>query len=120
MQLALNRPANPRQPWLLAGLGLLTLLVAALAGLLFLLSGAGTPAYRRFVSRPLPDGSRFSFLYPAHLQDQVEGPGGSPKVSHGAAAYTADQSLSTWDWMRCLVGLPVPPVERVSRSSLFP
>ena len=43
--------------------------------------------FRRFTSKPLPDGSRYTFLYPDYLKDVVEGPGGSPEVIAGAAVY---------------------------------
>src|SRR3712207_3812230 len=29
---------------------------------------SGAPGYRRFVSRPLPDGTRYTFLYPRGLR----------------------------------------------------
>ena len=64
-------------------------LVAALAIAAVTLTVARTriSGYRRFTSKPLPDGSRYTFLYPDYLKDVVEGPGGSPEVIAGASVY---------------------------------
>src|SRR5688500_19227508 len=41
------------------------------------------PSFRRFVSQPLPDGSRYTFLYPAHLKNVNEnGKGASSNITH--------------------------------------
>ena len=58
--------------------------IAALVVLLFavLVWQPWALRYRRFVSKPLPDGTRYTFLYPAYLQNlQENGKGASPEVA---------------------------------------
>jgi len=67
--------------WLIAGL---TALVIAL----FAFGRSRLTGFHRFVSQPLSDGTRFSFLYPEYLSDVVETPGGgSPEVVHSVSVY---------------------------------
>lgn len=97
--------------WTAAGL---ILLVAVLLAVLY--SGAWPLRYRRFVSQPLPDGTRYTFLYPAHLQNiQENGKGASPEVTQSATVWTMNQSESQWDLLRRQWGFPVmSPAESVS------
>ena len=67
---------------------ILTLAITViLAGLMLSVASYRNSQFKRFTSKPLPDGSRFTFLYPAYLKNIVEGPGGSPGVIHSASIY---------------------------------
>jgi hypothetical protein len=89
--------------WYAAGLFLLIGLVVAT-----LVMQPWTPRYRSFVSKRLPDGSRYTFLYPAHLQNvQEDGKGASPEVTHHAIAWTMNLSNSQWDLILRRLGFPV-------------
>jgi hypothetical protein len=91
------------------------LIATLLVGLAVLLLVSWPPRYRRFISQPLPDGTRYTFLYPSHLQNLREnGPGASPNVTSSVAVSTQNQSLSQWDLLRRRLGLPVTsPAESV-------
>jgi hypothetical protein len=67
-----------------------------------------TPRYRSFVSKPLPDGSRYTFLYPAHLQNiQEDGKGASPEATHNVIVWTMNRSTTQWDLILRRLGFPV-------------
>src|ERR1051325_2105484 len=69
---------------LLASLGICCVVVP----LLMLSARLGRPQYRRFTSQPLPDGSRYTFLYPAYLHDIHEtGQGASQGVTQNVSVY---------------------------------
>jgi hypothetical protein len=90
------------------------LVLAALVagGLALLRRPAG---YARYVSAPQPDGSRFTFLYPAHLKTVAAGRGASPDVSVSATAYNQSLDPAPWDGVRRWLGMPVPaPGESVT------
>jgi hypothetical protein len=80
------------------------ILIAALAVLAVFLTMAYSSMshFRRYTSKPLPDGSRFTFLYPAYLTDTHEGPGGSPEVIWSAGAHnrsgehSSDVTRTAW------------------------
>ena len=68
------------------------------------------PQFRRFVSQPLSDGTRYTFLYPAHLDRVTEGGGGSPDVTHSVTVSKKDRSNeAARDWIRTRLSLAVPP-----------
>src|SRR5258708_40229330 len=69
--------------WILMGV------LAVVAGFLTI-AQSNMSNFRRFTSKPLPDGSRYTFLYPAFLKDMNEGPGGSPEVIVSASVYNRD------------------------------
>ncbi len=73
--------------------------------------------YKRFVSRPLPDGTRYTFLYPAHLQNtQENGKGASPNVIRSVTVWTMNRTPPTlWDELLRRLGFAVSsPAEDVS------
>ena len=98
--------------------GLLWLLgIGCLAVPLLLLSArSGSGGYRRFISRPLPDGSRYTFLYPAYLKYiQENGPSGSTGVTQNVSIYNRQVRNSPWDGLRRWMGLPdAEPMESVT------
>ena len=65
--------------------------------------------YRRFLSRPLPDGTRYTFLYPAHLQNvQESGPRAASHVIENVSVYTMNRTPPTlWDELLRRLGVPV-------------
>ena len=92
--------------------------IAALVVLLFavLVWQPWAPRYRRFVSQPLPDGTRYTFLYPAHLQNlQENGKGASPEVAACVNVWTMNQTESGWSQFLSRLGFSVPsPAESVT------
>jgi hypothetical protein len=93
--------------------------IAALVVLLFtvLVWQPWALRYKRFVSRPLPGGTRYTFLYPAHLQNlQENGKGASPEVIASATVWTMNRTAPTlWDELQRRLGFSVPsPAESVS------
>jgi len=128
MQRVVDPPSGSSRLWLRASVVLLLAAVVVVLVLLGIWSSVRPPSYRRFVSPPLPDGSRYTFLYPAHLENMAQGAGGSPEVRSSVSVYTANQSLSEWDVLRKRVGFRVPspgenvtvvviPLKRAPRSS---
>ena len=129
MQSARIRADRSRAPWRVVWVAALGIaLVAALGAFRFARS---QPHYLRFVSRPLPDGSRYTFLYPRNLQRIREG-GGNPGVIANVRLQSGgaiNESPSLWDRLQRLMGLPVPypgesvtvmgyrPKGRISRNS---
>lgn len=115
MQSAMGRSGRTRWTW--GVVGVLTLGVALTVAL-----GAVRLAsrHRRFVSQPLPDGSRYTFLYPANLQTVHEAGGRLPLPSGAIAAVTLQSNgpinapASPWDWFRQRLGFAVPFSESVS------
>lgn len=93
-------------------------IAAAVLLVLILVAGsrAGSSAYRRFVSQPLPDGSRYTFLYPAHLQNVEEnGKGASPGVTHTVNVHTRNQNEPVWVPLQRRLGFSSPsPAEFVT------
>jgi hypothetical protein len=82
---------------------LIVILVIGLAAVLL----SPWSRYRRFVSQPLPDGTRYTFLYPAHLQNvQENGTGASPEAIASASVWTMNQSVTEWDRLRGRLGIP--------------
>jgi hypothetical protein len=78
--------------------GLIALVAVLLAALVV---QPWAPRYRLFVSKPLPDGSRYTFLYPAHLQNVIENNTRvAPNVTQSVSVYTMNRSESTWsEWL---------------------
>jgi hypothetical protein len=111
MPLTKNRYRPGTSVWFVAGLILLTALIVAV-----LVMRPWTPRYRRFISQPLPDGSRYTFLYPAHLQNlQENGKGASPEVTGGVNVWTMNQSVSQWGLILGRLGFSVTsPAESVT------
>lgn len=70
---------------------------ALLGGAFWAGSRAASPAYKRFVSRPLPDGSRYTFRYPANLDDVrhevIHNPLGTSQLT---MFRRPDRALSAW------------------------
>jgi hypothetical protein len=58
--------------------------------------------FRRFVSQPLRDGTRFTFLYPEYLTDVIEKPGGL-EVVHSVSVFNR-AGEKPWDVNRTLWG----------------
>src|SRR5688572_4083491 len=114
MQSAIGRSGRSRSSrrvlWVVVlGIGLGIVLVAVNGAVWF---ASSQPSYRRFVSQPLPDGSRYTFLYPSNLQVIREGRG---NPSPGVIANVRLQSSgpvnappSPSDRLRRLMGLTVP------------
>lgn len=104
------RPSARPFPQLLLGIAVALLAGAliAVAVLAIWLTVSRPPSYRRYVSPPLPDGSRYTFLYPAHMEDVAEGGGNpSPGVVQNVTVHNREQSETTWDRLRRGVGLRV-------------
>jgi hypothetical protein len=97
--------------WTAAGLALLIVVILAT-----LWVRPWSTRYRRFVSKPLSDGSRYTFLYPAHLRDiQENGAGASPEVTQCVTVYTSNQSQTDWDRLLRHLGIPIlSPAESIS------
>ena len=78
---------------------------AALAALLFSISPS--TRYRRYLSPPFPDGSRYTFLYPSHLKTVSEGwyQGAiqSVRIDSGAEQFTI------LDRIKAILGIPWLP-----------
>jgi hypothetical protein len=121
MQSTIERPAghqrSQRLPWICAGGLVLAIALVVVSGALRF--ATSEPVYQRFTSRPLPDGSRYTFLYPSNLRVIREG-GGKP--SPGVIANVTLQSSgavnaspSPWDRLRRRIGVAVPyPGESVT------
>jgi hypothetical protein len=94
------------KPFAASTAGFIALVAVLLAALI---AQPWAPRYRLFVSKPLPDGSRYTFLYPAHLQNMQEnGKGASPEVTAGVTVWTMNQSDSTWSQFLSRMGFSVP------------
>lgn len=83
---------------------------------LLLSAQSGPSPYRRFTSQPLPDGSRYTFLYPAYLKDvQENGQGASAGVTQNVSIYNRQVNYSSWERLHRWLGRPVAePMESVS------
>ena len=108
------------------GWGLRTILLAAFIIVAMIIAALLTynsrpPQFRRFVSQPLPDGTRYTFLYPAHLDRVNEGGGGSPEVTH-----SVNVTKGSWknevarDWARTRLGLNLPPDREIVTAVVIP
>jgi hypothetical protein len=111
MQLARSRFRVGTSAWFAAGLILLIVVLFTA-----LVMRPWSTRYKRFVSQPLPDGSRYTFLYPAHLRDiQENGAGASPEVSHSVNVYNMNLTRSGWSRLLRRCGFSVlSPQEAVT------
>ena len=85
---------------------------AALAGLVaaaVLLRLPPAPShFRRYVSPPLPDGTRYTFLYPLYLDNVRSGWLNGYSVIASVRIDNGEESPTTGDRLRRLLGLPIP------------
>lgn len=85
-------------------LPLVVLAVVAVLGAAFWAGAqAVNPSYKRFVSQPLPDGSRFTFLYPARLSHAQQEPARPELGLTQIVSIKAGQTRSRWDKVRRLL-----------------
>jgi hypothetical protein len=99
------RPERSPRALLAIAVALLLLVVIACAALA-LFGAKGRVRYRRYVSQPLPDGTRYTFLYPEELRTVVENGGNpSPGVVRNVTVYNSFIRETDWDRLRRKVGL---------------
>ncbi len=105
-------------PWLWRIAVIAFVVIAVIVALQF---WSRQPSFRRFISQPLPDGSRYTFLYPAHLKVVNEnGKGASPNVTHNANVTNRVTDDPIIDRFRRWVGLAAPSPAELVTVVVFP
>lgn len=104
---------SPATGWRLRSIILAAIALVAVILVAVVTFRSGQPSFHRFVSQPLSDGTRYTFLYPAHLEDVVEGKGGSPNVTNSVTIYKKHRRKrpSVWQLMGTWLRLAVPTDE---------